>query len=217
RFWIKGLVAECLSCSMKVASARLARALAARTAGCPQARPCLRKGLPSPLSACFHTPQLQCRRLHASQSEGEAEAKKSEEINSSEGAASAESQDTEKTEKTEEASSEVEEAPEKLLQKELADLQELVRQNKHELLLSLADFENNKKRFLKEREDRRRSSMASFATKMVQALHEGVALTRDLYKASLDKFGVRPLQASLLPKNLTEVKNLHMECMSGRG
>eukprot|EP00913_Durusdinium_trenchii_P026809 g25148.t1 len=50
-----------------------------------------------------------------------------------------------------------------------------------------------------------------------QALHEGVALTRDLYKASLDKFGVRPLQASLLPKNLTEVKNLHMECMSGRG
>ncbi|CAK9099486.1 unnamed protein product, partial [Durusdinium trenchii] len=223
RFWIKGLVAECLSCSMKVASARLARALAARTAGCPQARPCLRKadlaisqGLPSPLSACFHTPQLQCRRLHASQSEGEAEAKKSEEINSSEGAASAESQDTEKTEKTEEASSEVEEAPEKLLQKELADLQELVRQNKHELLLSLADFENNKKRFLKEREDRRRSSMASFATKMVQvygqlnafaiekhdsgtaqALHEGVALTRDLYKASLDKFGVRPLQVEV--------------------
>ncbi|CAK9051886.1 unnamed protein product, partial [Durusdinium trenchii] len=113
---------------------------------CPQARPCLRKadfavsqGLPSPFSACFHTPQLQCRRLQASQSEGEAEAKKSEEINSSEGAASAESQDTEKTEKTEEAPSEVEEAPDKLLQKELADLQ-----------------------------DRRRSSMVSFATKMVQ-------------------------------------------------
>ncbi|CAK9040291.1 unnamed protein product, partial [Durusdinium trenchii] len=128
------------SCNFhSVASAQLARALSAQTAGCPQARPCLRKadfavsqGLPSPFSACFHTPQLQCRRLQASQSEGEAEAKKSEEINSSEGAASAESQDTEKTEKTEEA-------PDKLLQKELADLQ-----------------------------DRRRSSMVSFATKMVQ-------------------------------------------------
>ena len=36
------------------------------------------------------------------------------------------------------------------------------------LLLLLADFENNKKRFLKEREDRRRSSVANFATRMIQ-------------------------------------------------
>ena len=34
-------------------------------------------------------------------------------------------------------------------------------------------------------------------TGTAQALHEGVALTRDLYKASLEKFGVRPIPVEL--------------------
>ncbi|CAE7330132.1 grpE [Symbiodinium natans] len=107
------------------------------------------------------------------------------------------------------------EAPSVALEKELATLQEKVRARKHELLLSLADFENNKKRFSKEREDRRKSSMANFATEMikvysqfdvfagekhtgaVQALHQGVALTRDLYKASFERFGVRNIQVEI--------------------
>mmetsp|Transcript_40058 Transcript_40058/g.74679 ORF Transcript_40058/g.74679 Transcript_40058/m.74679 type:complete len:268 (+) Transcript_40058:55-858(+) len=114
------------------------------------------------------------------------------------------------------ATAEEAEAPSAALEKELAALQDSVRARKHELLLSLADFENNKKRFTKEREDRRRASMVNFATEMikvyghfdafaaekhdagaVRALHEGVALTRDLYKASFERFGVRPIHVEI--------------------
>lgn len=193
---------------MKVVSARLVRTLAVGAAGRPQAQLRVREALPLSSSLHLFRPQLQPRRLYASQTDAESEVPKDQTGDGKDG------QDA--TASTEAAESAAEEAPEKLLQKELTDLQELVRQNKHELLLSLADFENNKKRFLKEREDRRRNSMSNFATKMIQvygklndfavekhnsgtaqALHEGVALTRDLYKASLEKFGVRPIQVEI--------------------
>jgi len=209
---------------MKVVSARLVRTLAVGAAGRPQAQLRVREALPLSSSLHLFRPQLQPRRLYASQTDAESEVPKDQTGDGKDGqddaTASTEGQADEgapgKTEQTEAAESAAEEAPEKLLQKKLTDLQELVRQNKHELLLSLADFENNKKRFLKEREDRRRSSMSNFATKMIQvygklndfavekhnsgtaqALHEGVALTRDLYKASLEKFGVRPIQVEI--------------------
>lgn len=194
---------------MKVVSARLVRTLAVGAAGRPQAQLRVREALPLSSSLHLFRPQLQPRRLYASQTDAESEVPKDQTGDGKDGQDDA-------TASTEAAESAAEEAPEKLLQKELTDLQELVRQNKHELLLSLADFENNKKRFLKEREDRRRSSMSNFATKMIQvygklndfavekhnsgtaqALHEGVALTRDLYKASLEKFGVRPIQVEI--------------------
>mmetsp|Transcript_71238 Transcript_71238/g.112888 ORF Transcript_71238/g.112888 Transcript_71238/m.112888 type:complete len:257 (+) Transcript_71238:59-829(+) len=194
---------------MKVVSARLVRTLAVGAAGRPQAQLRVREALPLSSSLHLFRPQLQPRRLYASQTDAESEVPKDQTGDGKDGQDDA-------TASTEAAESAAEEAPEKLLQKKLTDLQELVRQNKHELLLSLADFENNKKRFLKEREDRRRSSMSNFATKMIQvygklndfavekhnsgtaqALHEGVALTRDLYKASLEKFGVRPIQVEI--------------------
>lgn len=102
-----------------------------------------------------------------------------------------------------------------VLERDLAELQDKVRAKKHELLMSLADFENNKKRFAKEREARRRRALVNFATKMTEVysefdafakpsssgackgLHEGVALTRDLYKASLEKFGAKALEAEI--------------------
>eukprot|EP00435_Cladocopium_sp_Y103_P066122 s576_g28.t1 len=208
---------------MKVLSARLVRALAVGAAGRPQAQLRMREALPLSNPLRLFRPQLQSRRLYASQTDAESEVPKDQtgKDGKDDASASTEGQADEgapkKAQETEEAAeTAAEEAPEKLLQKELADIQELVKQNKHELLLSLADFENNKKRFLKEREDRRRSSMSNFATKMIQvygklndfavekhnsgtaqALHEGVALTRDLYKASLDKFGVRPIQVEI--------------------
>jgi len=108
------------------------------------------------------------------------------------------------------------ESPLELLQKELAEAQEKMKKEKHELLLALADFENNKKRYQTECQARRRSATTNFATKMVdvyakfdelahsednieqlsdscKALQEGVVLTRNLYKATLDKFDVEQL------------------------
>jgi len=107
------------------------------------------------------------------------------------------------------------ETPEERLACEVAELQEKIRSKKHSLLLSLADFENEKKRLLKERESRRQRAMISFADKMVEifnefdtlvlasataesgalsesckSLQEGVALTVDLHKSTLERFGV---------------------------
>eukprot|EP00441_Pelagodinium_beii_P024332 CAMPEP_0197656672 /NCGR_PEP_ID=MMETSP1338-20131121/42836_1 /TAXON_ID=43686 ORGANISM="Pelagodinium beii, Strain RCC1491" /NCGR_SAMPLE_ID=MMETSP1338 /ASSEMBLY_ACC=CAM_ASM_000754 /LENGTH=275 /DNA_ID=CAMNT_0043232779 /DNA_START=53 /DNA_END=880 /DNA_ORIENTATION=- len=110
---------------------------------------------------------------------------------------------------------EAEEAPEKKLEKELADLQVKVKAKKHELLMSLADFENNKKRFSKEREDRRKRTTINFSTRMVevfskfdafaspapqgacQGLHEGVAMVRDIYRSTLEKFGASQLEVEI--------------------
>lgn len=113
---------------------------------------------------------------------------------------------------------EVKLSEEEVLQKELEEIQEKVRKQKHKLLLSLADFENTKKRFFQEREKRRRASVANFARKIVeldsdfsrvtlpetdghsgpsQALNEGVALTRDLFKATLSRFDVNRLDPEI--------------------
>lgn len=100
------------------------------------------------------------------------------------------------------------------LRKEVAELQDKVKSKKQELLLSLADFENTKKRFSKEREARNRGATTHFAKKMVetyvefnaltaageagsgelseagQSFHEGIVLTRDLYRTTMARFGV---------------------------
>mmetsp|Transcript_7393 Transcript_7393/g.15367 ORF Transcript_7393/g.15367 Transcript_7393/m.15367 type:complete len:242 (-) Transcript_7393:195-920(-) len=102
-----------------------------------------------------------------------------------------------------------------LLRQELAELQEKVKSKKHSLLLSLADFENTKKRFAKECENRNRGATVHFSKKMIdtfvevdaltsrvdaksddlsgpcQAFHEGIVLTRDLYRTTLGRFGVQ--------------------------
>lgn len=152
------------------------------------------------------------RRWFATESEAKTEEEKSkdgevkaEESKKEDSAESSEKKETE----------ELVQAPEELLAKELAQLQEDIRAKKHELLLSLADFENNKKRFQKEREDRRKRATANFATAMIEvytdfdkvamlphsgkceALHEGVALTHNLFKSTLDRFGVRQFEAEL--------------------
>jgi len=111
------------------------------------------------------------------------------------------------------------ETPKEKLEKELEKANENVKKQKSELLLSLADFENNKKKCQNERLTRRRNAMVNFANRMVdvyeeideiskfehgeglsassQALQEGVTLTRDLYRTTLDKFGVEQLVPEL--------------------
>ncbi|CAE6921555.1 grpE [Symbiodinium sp. CCMP2592] len=189
---------------MKALRQRVLRAVVADVAG---HRPsCARRGLPH--TAMVTLERQSCllpRRLFSSETAKEDKAN------------NAEAPPSDKDETAQEPAEEAEapEAPSAVLEKELAALQENVRARKHELLLSLADFENNKKRFSKEREDRRKSSMANFATEMikvygqfdafaaekhtgaVQGLHQGVALTRDLYKASFERFGVRNIQVEI--------------------
>mmetsp|Transcript_9218 Transcript_9218/g.19776 ORF Transcript_9218/g.19776 Transcript_9218/m.19776 type:complete len:324 (-) Transcript_9218:66-1037(-) len=119
------------------------------------------------------------------------------------------------------AEAEKAQSPEEKLKAELSELQEKVKVGKHELLLALADFENNKKRFAKECKARKRRSTADFARKVIdvytefdtfaapvpaadgaeaelsepcQALREGIILTGDLYKATLERFQVAPLE-----------------------
>jgi len=103
------------------------------------------------------------------------------------------------------------EAPEERLKRELQEAQEALRKKKHDVLLSLSDFENDRKKFEKELEGRRRRATQSFAQRMVdvyvefdhletsgeeelsgscEALRQGVVMTRDLYKKTLENFGV---------------------------
>lgn len=108
-------------------------------------------------------------------------------------------------------------SPVERLEVELEELQETSRAKKKELLLALADFENNKKKYMKERETRRRYASVNFATRMVGvysefeelpalkvlegaqegspvlSLQEGVSLTRDLFAAAMDKSDVEKL------------------------
>lgn len=119
-----------------------------------------------------------------------------------------------------EAEAEPEElSPVERLRRDLEDFQERSRGKKKELLLAFADFENSKKKFMKERESRRRTATANFARRMVDvyrefedlpalkvdssaekvegspcvALQEGVSLTRDLFAAALEKSNVERL------------------------
>lgn len=128
---------------------------------------------------------------------------------------------TEEAAAEDKSSDKVEETEEVRLQRELAELQEKVKARKHKLLSALAEFENNKKRFANERASRQRTATKAFASKMVdvytefedlvaaplmgqasegaasEALREGVVLTRDLYRATLEKFDLKPLQPEL--------------------
>lgn len=101
------------------------------------------------------------------------------------------------------------EEPEDKARRELDELQEKARSKKNELLLSLADFENTKKRFAKERSSRQRTATTSFLRRLVDVytefdelpafradeiegaapLREGVTLTRDLLASALEKSG----------------------------
>jgi len=86
------------------------------------------------------------------------------------------------------------------------------------LLLSLADFENNKKKNQAAREKRRRNANLNFARELVdvfqrfdelslaeekvselsdscRALHEGITMTRDICKGTFEKFDVEALTA----------------------
>lgn len=118
------------------------------------------------------------------------------------------------------------------LQKELTDLQEKFKARRHEVLLSLADFENNKKRFTKERDSRKRAANVNFAQKMVdlfiefdtlttqrhgkgelsdacQSFREGIVMTRDLYRSSLERFGTQQLTVEAgTPFNATKHENI---------
>jgi len=110
---------------------------------------------------------------------------------------------------------EAKESPLEMPQKELDEVQDKIREEKHSLLLALADFENKKKKYASERESRRRTAMLSFAQRLsevydqfdelahsrhgeaCQALQEGIGLTRNLYKGALEKFDVEPLSADI--------------------
>jgi len=111
-------------------------------------------------------------------------------------------------------------SPVERLQQELDELQDQSRAKKKELLLALADFENNKKKFMKEREGRRRTANTNFARRMVDiyrefedlpafkssgteegspcaALQEGVTMTRNLFATALSKSEVERLPVEL--------------------
>jgi molecular chaperone GrpE (heat shock protein) len=124
-------------------------------------------------------------------------------------------------EKAATAEPEQELTPIERLQKDLEDFQEKSRAKKKELHLGLADYQNNNKKFMKERESRRRGATANFARRMVDvyeefeslpafnaeavkeegspcfALQEGVSLTRDLFKKALEKSNVEQLPVEL--------------------
>jgi len=135
-----------------------------------------------------------------------------------EGSGAAQTKEAEASEGTAEEVKADEEPQDARLKRELTEIQDEVKAKKHELLLTLADFENNKKRFAKERESRQRTATVGFARQMVdtysafeellvahseqsseagQSLLEGVVLTRDLYRATLEKFDLKPLAAEL--------------------
>lgn len=149
-----------------------------------------------------------------------AEAGKAEESTTAE--ETAETQKADEAEATKDAAAEAEEklSPLEKLEKELAEVQEKLKNEKHELLLSLADFENNKKKYQNERLSRRRNAMANFSTKIVevfgkfddfakkeakiegasescQALVDGVAMTRDVFRTTLEKFDIEQVSAEL--------------------
>eukprot|EP00929_Paragymnodinium_shiwhaense_P082739 TRINITY_DN43758_c0_g1_i1.p1 TRINITY_DN43758_c0_g1~~TRINITY_DN43758_c0_g1_i1.p1 ORF type:complete len:226 (+),score=88.82 TRINITY_DN43758_c0_g1_i1:178-855(+) len=173
--------------------------------------------------------RLQWRPMSSSQEKkaaekGEGEASKEKPEASAESDSKAEDSEASKAEesKAEEAKAdnsekkaeEPELSPEEKAQKEVEELEEKVREKKHEYLLSLSEFENNKKRFVKEREARRSRAMETFGQKMVEvhtefeetfskkgeaaemseackALHEGVVMTGDIFKSQLEKFEVK--------------------------
>jgi molecular chaperone GrpE (heat shock protein) len=120
------------------------------------------------------------------------------------------------------AAAEEELSPVDRLRRDLEDFQGRSAAKKKEFLIALADFENTKKRFTKERESRRRKATVNFARRMVDvytefqdhpalqgvteaagegspclALQEGVSLTRDLFTSALEKGNVEKIPIEL--------------------
>lgn len=126
--------------------------------------------------------------------------------------------ETKPADKAAEAEQEPKITPMEALEKELAEANEKVAKTKHDLLLALADFENNKKRHISERNQRSRKAMINCATKMVdvfdeletiakagnsetvsescKALNEGIMMTTKVYKSTLEKFDLAELSSS---------------------
>lgn len=160
---------------------------------------------------------------NAEQDDAKASADESKESKS----ADAGEADSTKKASDEEAKAEAEAKEEELtpverLQRDLDDFTERSRGKKKDLLLALADFENTKKKYTKEREGRRRIASTNFARRMVEvykefeevsafkistegkeegspiaALQEGVSLTRDLFGQALEKSNVERLPVEL--------------------
>jgi molecular chaperone GrpE len=126
------------------------------------------------------------------------------------------------SEESTKAEEEKELTPVERLQKELDEVTEKRGKKKRELLLALADFENNKKKLTKEREGRRSKASANFATSMVEvyrefeelpslnakietdgegnacaALQEGIALTRQLFASALEKSNIERIPVEI--------------------
>lgn len=160
----------------------------------------------------------------AADKEEEATANKDEEAAAGEKDASAKEDAAGEKEATEKKAKEPEKPAEPVLTeeeravKDVEELEEKLKKKKHELLLQLADFENNKKRFQKERLSRRKAATVTFARKMVevhdefvelskpseaeipetcQALHEGIQLTGDLYRAAFERYDVTAIAPEL--------------------
>mmetsp|Transcript_880 Transcript_880/g.2625 ORF Transcript_880/g.2625 Transcript_880/m.2625 type:complete len:297 (-) Transcript_880:33-923(-) len=202
--------------------------------GPPPSPAAWRQPRPALAARADHVP---ARRSFAQAAESEAAKAKAEETSTSTDEAGAEEPSTVADDKADDKASAAEpaaeaqdattpeapaEGPEAALRREAAELQEKLRSKKHDLLLALADFENNKKRCTKERESRRRGATVHFAKRMVgvyadfellatpvnadaessssgacEALREGVVLTRDLYRSTLERFNVEPFSAEL--------------------
>jgi len=162
----------------------------------------------------------------SSSSSSSAEAEKTEDKSEAEKPEKAEKADKDTAEASSDATAEAaaeeakpEESEAEKLQQELDELQEKIKAKKHELLLSLADFENNKKKYEKERNTRRRHATVNFARKAVElyaefekellvkdtkdqtesckALYEGVVMTRDVYKSGLERCDVQQILPEL--------------------
>eukprot|EP00747_Dinoflagellata_sp_TGD_P183236 gnl/TRDRNA2_/TRDRNA2_37976_c0_seq2.p1 gnl/TRDRNA2_/TRDRNA2_37976_c0~~gnl/TRDRNA2_/TRDRNA2_37976_c0_seq2.p1 ORF type:complete len:313 (-),score=74.82 gnl/TRDRNA2_/TRDRNA2_37976_c0_seq2:404-1342(-) len=127
---------------------------------------------------------------------------------------------------------EADEAPKdalKPLREKVEELEKKVAQKKNDLLLSMADFQNERNKFTKERELRRRNANTEFARRIlpvylefsdlslgggddaspaVQGLQEGISLTRSHFATVLEKHQVVQLPVEL---GQPSVPTRHME------
>eukprot|EP00811_Abedinium_folium_P002753 NODE_12529_length_1219_cov_5.320513.p1 GENE.NODE_12529_length_1219_cov_5.320513~~NODE_12529_length_1219_cov_5.320513.p1 ORF type:complete len:312 (+),score=99.16 NODE_12529_length_1219_cov_5.320513:64-999(+) len=112
---------------------------------------------------------------------------------------------------------EIKKTPLEELQQEHEALMNENAKRRQKLLLLLADFENDKKRFQRARHNRRRGAIVSFSEVMIgalgefdkapelqgsaegptEALQQGVDLTRDLFVKTLEKFNVAPMSVEI--------------------
>jgi len=146
----------------------------------------------------------------------EADAKKPDEVKKPAAEASAKAEVQKAAGEAEEAQSEAEESPKDLLTAELKEAEEKLQKEKRELLHSLAAFENDRKAHAVQRDGRKRTATLTFAKEMIEvydkfnefsheedavadlsdsckALREGISMTRDIFRKTLENFDVEPL------------------------